>query len=104
MNRNLLFDCDIHKDIFECPDILVKYSSQFDEYGLIIHDGGSSTLEIYFCPWCGKKLPESKRDRWFDKLEELGINDPSEENIPKEFLSDEWYLKDNKYEETNNLP
>ncbi|WP_404900450.1 hypothetical protein PV791_04820 [Priestia filamentosa] len=25
-------------------------------YGLIVHDGGSSTIEMSFCPWCGKKL------------------------------------------------
>jgi len=43
-------------------------------------------------------------DKWFDELEELGFNNPSEENIPKEFLSDKWYLKDNKYENTNRLP
>ena len=93
MARNLLFDCDIHTNIFECLDVLIKYSSQFDEYGLIIHDGGNSLVEIYFCPWCGEKLPESKRDTWFNKLEELGFDNPSEENIPKEFLSDEWYRK-----------
>ncbi|WP_412762571.1 DUF6980 family protein [Priestia aryabhattai] len=26
------------------------------EYGLIIHDGGSSIIGISFCLWCGKKL------------------------------------------------
>jgi hypothetical protein len=25
-------------------------------YGLIVHDGGSSTIQIYFCPWCGERL------------------------------------------------
>ena len=32
-------------------------------YGLIIHDGGTSAVTIQFCPWCGSKLPASKRDR-----------------------------------------
>ncbi|WP_435367755.1 DUF6980 family protein [Metabacillus litoralis] len=25
-------------------------------------------------PWCDSKLPESKRDLWFDTFEELGFN------------------------------
>jgi hypothetical protein len=42
---------------FECPDALVNYSEQGKDYGLIIHDGGSSVISIAFCPWCGAKLP-----------------------------------------------
>jgi len=91
MDKALIFDCTIHKDKYECPDKLLSYSLVFDEYGLIIHDGGRSHISIYFCPWCGKKLPESKRDRWFDELEKLGFNDPFEENIPLEFMDDTWY-------------
>jgi hypothetical protein len=25
----------------------------------MVHDGGSSVVEIAFCPWCGSKLPAS---------------------------------------------
>ena len=25
-------------------------------YGIPIHDGGSSIIEIKFCPWCGNKI------------------------------------------------
>ncbi|MGM1032991.1 DUF6980 family protein [Peribacillus frigoritolerans] len=28
----------------------------FNNYGLIIHDGGSSEEGINFYPWCGSKL------------------------------------------------
>jgi hypothetical protein len=28
-------------------------------YGLYVHDGGSSVIEILYCPWCGKKLLRS---------------------------------------------
>lgn len=91
MSGALKFDCKIHKDKYECPDILISYSVVFDEYGLIIHDGGRSTITINFCPWCGQKLPNSKRDKWFDELEKLGFNDPFEENIPVEFTDDTWY-------------
>jgi len=53
--------CDQHPDPFDCVDTLVYHSAQFDEYGIIIHDGGSSYSLIHYCPWCGTKLPKTKR-------------------------------------------
>ena len=87
------FKCDQHEDPFECPDALVFYDKVFNEYGIIVHDGGGSVREISFCPWCGAKLPASRRDLWFDTLEEMGFDDPLEQDIPPEFNSDEWYVK-----------
>ncbi|YCA17088.1 hypothetical protein M1D72_05965 [Vibrio sp. AK197] len=46
---------------------------------------------INYCPWCGVKLPESKRDLWFDTLEKLGFDDPTEQDIPEEFNTGKWY-------------
>jgi hypothetical protein len=66
------------------------YLPKFDEHGLIVHDGGSSMVTIDYCPWCGTRLPESKRDRWFDELERRGI-DPLEGEIPDAFKTDEWW-------------
>jgi len=63
----------------------------FNEYGLIVHDGGSSSITIEFCPWCGTQLPESLRDRWFDELEALGFDNPFEQDIPKKYKTNEWY-------------
>jgi hypothetical protein len=70
--------------------MLLAYSPKFDEYGMIIHDGGSSTVQILFCPWCGTKLPDSKRDRWFDELEAQGI-DPTSSSIPEVYQTDKWW-------------
>jgi hypothetical protein len=53
--------CDQHPDAFDCADNLVHHSEESSEYGLIVHDGGSSFVVINYCPWCGKKLPESTR-------------------------------------------
>lgn len=44
---------------------------------------------LFYCPWCGDKLPPSQRDRWFDELEARGI-DPNVDPIPPEFQSGEW--------------
>ncbi len=73
--------------------MLVSYSAKFDEYGLRIYDGGSSSMIIFFCPWCGNKLPSSLRDEWFDRLEALGYDDPGDQDIPKAFTTDAWYRK-----------
>jgi len=47
--------CKDHPDRRECPDALI--SKVRGGYGIIIHDGGSSVIEISYCPWCGSKLP-----------------------------------------------
>lgn len=83
-------------DPFKNPDALISYSEVFDEYGLIIHDGGESSVLIEFCPWCGKKLPSSKRELWFDELETLGFSSPFTEELPKEYDSSEWWQKKEK--------
>jgi hypothetical protein len=54
--------CDQHPNRFDCPDCLVQYSHRLREYGLIVHDGGSSVIRIRFCPGCGTQLPESLRE------------------------------------------
>jgi hypothetical protein len=71
-------------------DTPIVYSQKFDEYGLKIMDGGNSSLLVAFCPWCGERLPESRREEWFDAIEKLGIN-PWTEEIPKRYQTDEWY-------------
>jgi hypothetical protein len=93
MTRRANNKCEEHSNPFDCPDNLIYYNERFDEYGLIIHDGGNSSLQIDYCPWCGTKLPSSKRDLWFDTLEKLGFDDPFEQDIPKKFNTEEWYRK-----------
>jgi hypothetical protein len=40
----------------DCPDCLVTCATD-DSYGLLIHDGGASFVQIAYCPWCGTQLP-----------------------------------------------
>ena len=61
MAENLKVKCDIHADEYECADCIVTYKKKHSEYGIIIHDGGTSYALILYCPWCGTKLPESLR-------------------------------------------
>jgi hypothetical protein len=83
--------CKDHEDPFTCPDCIIFYSSKFDEYGIIIHDGGMASFSIQFCPWCGTALPSSKRSVWLETLSDLGYDDPWNQDIPEEFRSNLWY-------------
>ncbi|WP_321385098.1 DUF6980 family protein [uncultured Enterococcus sp.] len=80
------------KDDFTDTNKLIYHDIRFDEYGLIIHDGGQSYIVITHCPWTGEKLPESKKELWFDELEARGFEDPLSEydSIPNEYKSDKW--------------
>ena len=93
MEKQVEYHCDIHRNIYDCSDNLIDYSSAFDEYGLIVHDGGSSCVLIKFCPWCGAKLPKSKRILCFNTLQKLGYDFPYSQEIPEEFHTDEWWKK-----------
>lgn len=64
----------------------VRYDSRFDEYWV---PAGSAQQALFYCPWCGEKLPASKRDDWFDAIEALGL-DPWHDDVPEAFQSDAW--------------
>ena len=81
-------ECELHAERSDCPDALIDYIAKFDEYGIMIHDGGSSYVLIDYCPWCGSKLPESQRDRYFAELERLGIHHLAE--VPSVYTDERW--------------
>ena len=85
------FHCDQHPDPRDCQDAIILYDERFDEYS-IPHGDGSSQVQIRHCPWCGVKLPDGHRDRWFDELESLGYDNPWEQDIPKRFKSKQWRI------------
>ncbi len=59
MFEDLSHTCAIHADRADCPDAFITEMN--GGYGLMVHDGGSSAIEIAFCPWCGSKLPPMDR-------------------------------------------
>ena len=72
---------------------VIAWISQLDEYRIEISREGNKSTLIYYCPWCGAKLPESKQRLWYETLYKLGYSDPSEQIIPREFNSDKWWRK-----------
>ena len=83
--------CATHSNRYDCPDVLIDYLPQFDEYAIIVHDGGPSVVTIQFCPWCGTRLPPSRRAQWFEEIEKLGFSNPEDERIPVSDRTGEWY-------------
>ncbi|WP_426506386.1 DUF6980 family protein [Dactylosporangium sp. McL0621] len=81
------------EDPWDDPDVVVVYTPKFDEYGLPVRDGGTSMVVIGYCPWCGARLPQSRRDAWFDAVEGLGL-DPWEDELPQEYRTDAWWNAD----------
>jgi hypothetical protein len=94
MDAALAIACPDHvEDPFACGDMVLCYSPLFDEYGLIVHDGGQSYILIERCPWCGAFLPEGRRDDWFDALEAMGIDSPFDPGaeVPERYRSHLWW-------------
>jgi hypothetical protein len=86
------FTCDEHLNKYECPDAIIEYIEVFDEYGIIIHNSDGVIQEIKYCPFCGIKLPNSKRQEWVEKLNALGYESPFfDEKIPDEYKTSSWY-------------
>lgn len=58
MGYDLQHICSDRPDRFDCPDALLTRTR--NGFGIIVHDGGTSAIEIAHCPWCGKKLPTAE--------------------------------------------
>lgn len=86
----LIDEKKVYKDGYK-RDKKIYYSSKFNEYGIPIGDN-ISFITIEYCPWCGIKLPNSLRDRWFNELELLGFEEPlTMDNYPEEYKSSKWW-------------
>ncbi|WP_372511772.1 DUF6980 family protein [Carbonactinospora thermoautotrophica] len=57
------------------------------------YPGDHSIQTIYYCPWCGQKLPKELGDEWVARLEAMGIDpgDDDADRIPEAFRSDRWW-------------
>jgi len=46
--------CDVHTDAWECADMTLVRTE--DGFAIPVRDGGSSYIQIDYCPWCGVKI------------------------------------------------
>lgn len=63
----------------------VNYDARFDIYWV---EAGGAKQQLFHCPWCGEKLPDEQRDRWFDELEAKGIE--PEDGVPPPYDTGAW--------------
>ena len=69
----------------------VTYNEVFDEYIISIPEDDISGILLSYCPWCGRKLPPSRREEWFSELEALGFDDPLfDGSIPISYRTCKW--------------
>lgn len=67
----------------------VRLIDDYDELGIISNN--IAIQLIYFCPFCGTRLPESLRDQWVNELEALGFDEPFDQDIPSDYTSGAWW-------------
>jgi hypothetical protein len=60
MKRQAESRCELHPDRTDCPDALISYNPRSRLNGISVHDGGSSSVAINHCPWCGADLRATK--------------------------------------------
>jgi hypothetical protein len=80
---------DAESALVGSTDQRIYWSPVFDEYGLICQPS-AEILTIQHCPFCGLRLPDSRREAWFHRVAATGLNtwgDP----IPEELLKHDWH-------------
>lgn len=75
----------------------LTYYDRCREFGLmsVNSDGNfsSSFDKIYYCPFTGKKLPKSLRNKLGNRLEKRDLEFFETETHPPEFRGEEWWIK-----------
>jgi len=66
--------CDMHASPFECWDNEFIYNEVYDEYGAISRNPEHHVTMLRFCPFCGTKLRNSRRDEWERALKSRGFD------------------------------
>jgi hypothetical protein len=89
--RNDYPDLFFFLDREECG---IAYSPSFREFGLRVRPQSPVQQQLRFCPFTGKALPGSLRNRFFDEIEKLGLVDglADIERAPAEFQSETWWI------------
>lgn len=79
---------------------LVQYNADVRSYRFPLYcDGKYDKVQqlLFYCPWCGKKLPNELAEEWDDILETqygLSENDRLDDSkLPEDFKTDAWWKK-----------
>jgi len=89
--------CPLMAEFIVDPRIPIDYIPYLREH-IITSKKFSMAHIIYYCPWCGTKLPTSVREEYFEIFyDELHLtradNLLKTPGLPEEFKTDEWWKK-----------
>ena len=81
------YQLDIEEDI--------HYEPVTRHYAIHTPNNHSGNIKsIWYCPWCGKKLPKDLGDEYDEEIFRMfGKYDYDSPNLPEEFKTDEWWKK-----------
>lgn len=74
----------------ESDDVPIAYNAKFREYGMRVLDGGTSVIQLIFCPLCGQRLQRASEWRGSPNWQKRGI-EAYEGEVPPKFDDDRWY-------------
>ena len=52
----------------DAGEVAIKYTPRYREYAIRNFVCDELVQIILFCPWCGRRLPRSLRDEWFERV------------------------------------
>ena len=94
--------CDMMKELLEENKVAIGYSKKFRSYYIDLKTSKNACQDIYYCPWCGNKLPKDLIDEYEKEVSKILGIDIEEVNlleitdnpaVSSEFKSDEWWKK-----------
>lgn len=97
MNKENQTCCELMASFLQDSRIPIRYLAKFREFYLPLQKSAAAQC-IFYCPWCGTKLPHDLRDYYFEVLEnEYGIDNDIDAQeagtLPEEFKTDQWWKK-----------
>jgi hypothetical protein len=75
----------------EETDRKVDWIASWNEYWIPRSRDQKEAKLLEVCPWCGKRLPELKRELWFKTMYTMGVEEPAKQDVPAEYRSDRWW-------------
>ncbi len=89
--------CELMEEFLVDARVPIRYDAVFREYSMPLKYI-SAKQGVFYCPWCGIKLPDALGQEFFEILDkEYGIEHDLDilknPNVPIEFKSDEWWKK-----------
>ena len=93
--ENFERSCNFMAEMLDEGSVSITFLPRFREYGIDLRESEAFQL-MYFCPWCGKKLPEPLRDQCAKELEAMGHELFDDDDIPEKYKTDAWWREKTK--------